>query len=331
MIRRRTLLSSAIAVPALHALPVFSQQGAGAATYPDKPVHIIVPFGPGGAADSLPRFVGERLTQIWGQPIVVENKPGAAGNIGMGMGARAAADGYTLTSAPVGNLAINPHLYPGLGFDVRKDFTLITLVGSVENVLVANAGTGIKSLPELIAKAKADPGKITFASGGVGTQAHMGGELLNAMAGVQMLHVAYKGVGEAVRDVLGGVVDVMVAQIPAVLPHIQSGKLVPLGVASPKRSNLLPDVPTIESAAGLPGFEALSWYALVGPAGMPSAVVDKIQRDVAQVLKSPELQPRLVALGMTPVGSTPDELRTALNADYERYGSIIRKLGIVAG
>ena len=214
---------------------------------------------------------------------------------------------------------------------MRKDFTLITLVGSVENVLVANAGTGIKSLPDLINKAKADPGKITFASGGVGTQAHMGGELLNAMAGVQMLHVAYKGVGEAVRDVLGGVVDVMVAQIPAVLPHIQSGKLVPLGVASSKPSNLLPDVPTIEFAAGLPGFEALSWYALVGPAGVPPAVVDKIQRDVAQVLKSPGLQPRLVALGMTPVGSTPDELRAALNADYERYGSIIRKLGIVAG
>ncbi len=330
MISRRTVLSAVLAVPALRVLPAWSQPDTAAA-YPDKPVRIIVPFNPGGAADSLPRFIGEKLTTIWGQPIVVENKAGAAGNIGMAMGARAPADGYTLTSAPVGNLAINPHMYPNLGYDVRKDFSLITLVGSVENVLVANAGTGIKSLPNLIAKAKADPGKITFASGGVGTQAHMGGELLNAMAGVQMLHVAYKGVGEAVRDVLAGVVDVMVAQIPAVMPHIQSGKLIALGVASPKRSSLLPDVPTIDAAANLSGYEALSWYALVGPAGMPQSIVDKIQRDVAQVLKSPDLQARLVALGMNPVGSTPAELRIALDADYERYGSIIRKLGIVAG
>jgi len=262
--------------------------------------------------------------------VVVENKTGAAGNIGMALGAKAAPDGYTLTSAPVGNLAINPHLYPGLSFDVRKDFTPITLVGSVENVLVVNAATGIKSMAELMARAKAQPGKLTFASGGVGTQAHMGGELLNAMGGVQTLHVAYKGVGDAVRDLLGGTVDMMVAQVPSVMAHIQSGKLVALGVASNRPSDLLPGVPTIASAAGLPGFEAVSWYALVGPIGMDGEIVKKIQRDVAEVLKLPDMDAKFRTIGIVPVGSSPDELAGAIKADYDRYGTIIRKLGIVA-
>ncbi len=330
MITRRTILSTALAIPAAAAIPPSLAQGLSSAAFPTKPVHIIVPFGPGGAADTLPRFLGEKLGAMWGHAVVVENKAGAAGNIGMAMGARAAPDGYTLTSAPVGNLAINPHLYPNLDFDVRKDFTLITLVGSVENVLVANTNTGIKTLPELLARAKTNPGKITYASGGVGTQAHIGGELLNTMAGVQMLHVAYKGVGEAVRDVLAGLVDVMVAQVPSVLPHIRSGKLNALGVASSKPSDLLPGIPTIEAAANLPGFEAVSWYALVGPAGMPAPIVNKIQRDVATALRAPGMDEKFRSLAMRPVGSTPQELSAALNADYERYGAIIRQRGIVA-
>ena len=329
MINRRTVLSAALAAPAVASLPAFGQV-ADASTYPNKPVRIIVPFGPGGAADSLPRFIGAALEGTWPEPVVVENKTGAAGNIGMTLGARAAPDGYTLISAPVGNLALNPHLYPNLEFDVRKDFSLITLVGSVENVLVANSATGIKSMSDLLARAKASPGKVTFASGGVGTQAHIGGELLNGMAGIQMLHVAYKGVGEAVRDLLAGLVDVMVAQVPAVLPHIKSGKLQALGVASSKPSELLPGVPTVAAAANVPGYEAVSWYSLIAPAGVPKPIVDKIQRDVAKVLHTPAMAEKLRGLAMTPIGSTPKELEVALNADYERYGAIIKKLGITA-
>lgn len=327
---RRKALAAAVSFPFAAAVPRAFAQGANAPAYPNKPVRIIVPFGPGGAADTLPRIIGERMTAQWGQPVVIENKAGAAGNIGMTFGARSAPDGYTLTSAPVGNLAINPHLYPNLGFDVRKDLSLITLIASVENVLVVNADTGIKTLPELLARAKANPGKITFASGGIGTQAHIGGELLNVDAGVQMLHVSYKGVGDAVRDVMAGLVTAMVAQVPSVLPHIQSGKLRALGIASSKPSDLLPGVPTIEAAANLPGFEALSWYALVGPAGIPGPIVEKIQHEVVVALRSPGMSERLQGMGMKPVGSTPQELAAVLNADYTRYGTIIQKRGIAA-
>ena len=298
--------------------------------YPSKPVRIIVPFGPGGAADTLPRLIGQKLTELWGQPVVVENRTGAAGNIGMEAGARAAPDGYTLTSAPVGNLAINPHLYAKLSFDVFKDFTPITLVGSVQNVLVVNPAVPANTVNELVALAKAKPGTLTFASGGNGTQAHVGGELFKAMTGTDMTHIAYKGVGDSVRDLLGGQVSMIFAQVPSVMPHIQSGKLRALGVASARRIGVLPAVPTIAEAVGLAGFEAVSWYALVGPAGMPASIVNKIQADVARVLQLPDIREKLLALGADPVGSTPEQLLAAMRADFERYGSVIRKVGIKA-
>jgi len=267
---------------------------------------------------------------MWGQPVVVENRTGAAGNIGMELGAKAAADGYTLTSAPVGNLAINPHLYSHLSFDVLQDFTPITLVASVQNVLVVNPAVPAKDLKELIAYAKTHPGRLTYGSGGVGTQAHIGGELLESMAGIYMVHVAYKGVGDSVRDLLGGQIDMIFAQIPAVKAHIESGKLRALGVASLQRTPVLPNVPTVAEAGDLPGFQAVSWYALVGPAGMPPAVVAKIQADAAKVIHLPEVRERLQGLGADPVGSTPAELTAAMKADYDRYGTIIRRLGIKA-
>jgi len=298
--------------------------------FPSKPVRIIVPFGAGGAADTLPRLLAQYLAPMWGQPVVVENRTGAAGNIGMELGARAAPDGYTLTSAPVGNLAINPHLYSKLSFDVLKDFTPITLVASVQNVLVLNPAVPANDLKELIAYAKARPGKLTYGSGGVGTQAHIGGEIFESMAGLHLVHVAYKGVGDSVRDLLGGQIDMIFAQIPTVKPHIDSGKLRALGVASPKRTPALPNVPTIDEAGGLAGFQAVSWYALVGPAGMPPAVAAKIQGDAAKVIHLPEIRDRLQGLGAEPVGSTSAELAAAIKADYDRYGTIIKRLGIKA-
>lgn len=302
---------------------------ASAQTYPTKPVRIIVPFSPGGASDALPRLLGSKLSEMWGQQIIIDNRPGAAGNIGMELGSKAAPDGYTLTSGPIGNLAVNPHMYK-LSYDVFKDFTPITMMGTVENGLVVHPSIPARSVKELIALLKARPGELTYGSGGVGTQAHMAGELFKAMTGTNMTHIAYKGVGASVADLLGGHLAMIFAQIHAVSPHIQAGKLRALGVASLKRSAALPNVPTIAEAGNLPGFESISWYALIGPAGMPPAIVTKIQTDSAKVLQSPELREKLAAQGVEPGGGTPDQLRSVMRADYDRYGTIIRKLGIKA-
>ncbi|MGZ5151768.1 MAG: Bug family tripartite tricarboxylate transporter substrate binding protein [Burkholderiales bacterium] len=298
--------------------------------FPNKLVRIIVPFGPGGASDALPRLIATPLSSMWGQSVIVENRPGAAGNIGMELGAKAAPDGYTLTSAPVGNLALNPHLYSKLSVDVLKDFTPITLVGSVQNVLVIHPSVPARSVKELIALLKARPGELTYASGGVGTQAHMAGELFKAMTGTDMTHIAYKGVGASVTDLLGGHVAMIFAQVHSVMSYIQSQKLRALGVASVKRVSQLPNVPTIAEAANLRGFEAVSWYALVGPAGMPKEVVAKIHADVAKVIQLPDVREKLGNMGVDAVGSTPEQLRIAIKTDYDRYGEIIRKLGIKA-
>jgi tripartite-type tricarboxylate transporter receptor subunit TctC len=321
---RFTIFLAALAASLLAAVP------AGAQNYPSKPVKIIVPFGPGGAADSLPRLIGAKLSGMWGQPVVIENRAGAAGNIGMEAAARSTPDGYTLTSAPVGNLAINPHMYASLGYDVFKDFTPITLIGSVQNVLVVHPAVPANTVAELIALAKAQPGKLTFGSGGAGSQAHMGGELLKAMAGIDLVHVAYKGVGDSIKDLLGGQISMVVAQIPSVKPLIESGRLRALGIASLQRTATLPNVPAIAETAGLKGFEAVSWYALVGPAGMPKEAVAKIQADVAAVVHSPEIREKLLGFGADPIGSTPAQLLATMRADYDRYGTIIRRLGIKA-
>ncbi|WP_428851156.1 Bug family tripartite tricarboxylate transporter substrate binding protein [Imbroritus primus] len=323
MLKRSAVLFSLSLLMVTAALPARA-----ADPYPSKPVRVIVPFGPGGSVDLLPRLIGAKLSQVWGQPFIVENRPGAAGNIGMDAAARADADGYTLVSAPVGNLAINPHLYPNLKFDVFKSFTPITLIGTVQNVVVVGPAVTASSLPDLLAQAKAKPGMLTFGSGGVGTQAHIGGELLASMAGVEMKHVAYKGVGDSVKDLLGGQISMIVAQVPAVTSFIQAGRLKPLAVASSKRIAALPNVPTVDEAAGLKGYEAVSWYALMGPAGMPREVVTKIQADVGKVLAMPEIREKLQAVGTEPMGSTPEQLAALMHKEHARYGEIIRKAGI---
>ena len=300
-----------------------------AQTFPTKAVRIIVPFGPGGASDQLPRLLGPGLAQIWGQQVIIDNRPGAAGNIGMEMGAKAAPDGYTLTSGPIGNLAVNPHLFK-LSFDIFKDFTPVTMMGFVENGLVVHPSIPARSVKELIALLKARPGELTFGSGGVGTQAHVAGEMFKAMTGTNMTHVPYKGVGASVSDLLGGHLAMIFVQMHAALPHVQAGKLRALGVATTKRSAAYPNLPTIAEAANLPGFESISWYTLIGPANMPAAVVDRIQADSAKVLKSAELREKLAAQGILPGGGTPDEAHAVMKRDFDRYGEIIRKVGIRA-
>ena len=303
---------------------------AQAQSFPTKPIRIIVPFGPGGAADSLPRLIAPKLTEAWGQPVIIENRTGAAGNIGMEAGARAAPDGYTLTSAPVGNLAINPQIYSKMPYDVFKDFTPISLIGSVHNVLVVHPSVPGDNLNAFIKYAKGNPGKVNYGSGGVGSQAHMGGELLKAVAGIDIVHVAYKGVGDSMKDLLGGQLALVCAQLPTAAPLVKAGKLKALGVASAKRSPLLPDVPTVNEALGTTGFEAVSWYALVGPAGMPADVTAKISAEIAKAVRSPDIVEKMSGMGAEAVGSTPAELLAVMKQDYNRYGVVIRKLGIKA-
>ena len=308
------------------AAPLAASAQAG---FPTKPVRIIVPFGPGGASDQLPRLLGPRLAELWGQQVIIDNRPGAAGNIGMDMGAKAPPDGYTLTSGPIGNLAVNPHIFK-LPFDIFKDFTPITMMGLVENGLVVHPSIPARSVKELIALLKARPAELTFGSGGVGTQAHVAGEMFKAMTGTNMTHVPYKGVGASVSDLLGGHLAMIFVQMHAALPHVNSGKLRALGVATLKRSAAYPNLPTIAEAGNLPGFESISWYALIGPANMPAAIVNKIQSDSAKALQTPELKERLAAQGVEPGGHTPAQLLAVMRADYDRYGNIIRKVGIKA-
>jgi tripartite-type tricarboxylate transporter receptor subunit TctC len=295
--------------------------------WPTKPVRIIVPYPAGGVADLLPRIVGEKVSQEWGQPVIVENKAGASGNIGMAEGARAEPDGYTLVLAPTGNLTVNPTLFPNLPFDTQRDFTPVTLLAESPNVLVVHPSVPAKTLRELIAYAKANPGKLDYASPGAGSGAHLAGELLDLEAGIKAVHVPYKGIAPAVNDLLGGNVHMMFAGISTVLQHVRSGKLVAIAIASPKRSAQLPEVPTV-AESGLPGFDVTSWYGIVTRAGTLPAVVQKIQRDMAQALQSEDVRGKLAGLGLEPVGDTPQQFEALIRAESRKWGDIVRKANI---
>jgi tripartite-type tricarboxylate transporter receptor subunit TctC len=299
---------------------------ATAQTYPSRPLHVIAPFPPGGPVDVLGRVLAQGLSDAMGQPAVVENKVGAAGNIGIEQAARAAPDGYTLAIVPLGNIAVNPALYPNLPYKAA-DLAPVTMLATVENVLVVNSAVPARSLKELLAMAAQKPGGISFASPGAGSQAHLAGELLGLDSGVQLLHVPYKGVGPALNDLLGGQVTMMFAQMSSVLPHIKSGKLRALGVASLKRSPVMPETPTI-AEQGLPRFEAVSWYALMVPAGTPRAVIDKLNLETGKLFATPALREKLAALGMDPATGRPSDLSAAIQADTQRWTEVIRQKNI---
>ena len=313
----RVLLAFAVAATALDV---------GAQTYPVKPLRIVVPFPPGGPADVLGRLLAQGLSESLGQPAVVENRAGAAGNIGMELVARATPDGYTLAIVPLGNIAVNPSLFASLPYKA-SDFAPVSMLATVENVLVVNAAITARSLKELLALAAATPGALSFASPGAGSQAHLAGELLALSGSVQLLHVPYKGTGPALNDLLGGQVTMMFAQMSSVLPHIQSGKLRALGVASLKRSPVLPALATI-AEQGLPRFEARSWYALMVPAGTPQAVVDKLNLETTRFLARPELKEKLATVGMDIGVGRPSELAAAIQNDTRRWSEVIRQKNI---
>lgn len=297
------------------------------AAYPSKPVRIIVPYAAGGVADALPRIVGEKLQAKWKQPVVVENKPGASGNIGMEEGARSEPDGHTLVLAAAGNMTVNPTLFKNLRFDTARDFAPVTLLAASPNVLVVHPSVPAKTFKQLVAYAKANPGKLNFASPGDGSGAHLAGELLNIDADLKTVHVPYKGIAPAVNDLLGGNVQMMFAGISTVLPHIKAGKLVPVAIASPRRSPQLPDVPTV-AEEGLPGFDVTSWYGIVVRSGTPREVVVKIQHDIAEALASEDVKAKLAGLGLEPVGNSPEAFDQTIKAETRKWGDIVRKAGI---
>jgi tripartite-type tricarboxylate transporter receptor subunit TctC len=300
---------------------------AAAQPFPAKPVRILCPFPPGGGVDITARAIALELSPLLGQPVVVENRPGAGGNVAAGEVARAAPDGHTLLLTLNALHAISPHLYAKLPFDAMQDFSFITPLVSFNNVLVVSPGAAAKSVQELVAAAKRAPGRLTFASSGNGTNIHLVGELFKAMAGVDIVHVPYKGSAPALTDLMGGSVAMMFDTIPSAVSHVKSGKLRALGVTGSRRSPLFPEVPTI-AESGLPGFEVLSWYGLIGPAAMPRDVVRRLNADAVQAAQGGAFRGRMEPLGFDIVTATPEKMVEMLRADSARWAGVIKAAGV---
>jgi tripartite-type tricarboxylate transporter receptor subunit TctC len=318
----RVVLRTLCALCAVGAVAASAQ-----APYPNHPVRIVVPFPAGGTTDILAREVAQRLTQTTGQAFVVDNRPGAGGNIGAEMVAKAAPDGYTMLMGTVGTHAINPSLYAKMPYDHVKDFVPVILVAGVPNVLEIDPELPVNSVQELIAYAKANPGKLNFASSGSGTSIHLSGELFKSMTGVQMTHVPYKGSSPALADLAGGQVQLMFDNLPSSLALIKAGKLKPLAVTSLTRSSALPNVPTV-AESGLPGFEASSWFGLLAPAGTPKDVVAKINGEVAKWLATPEAKEKLAAQGaIAASGLTPEDFARHIGTETTKWQKVVKDSG----
>jgi tripartite-type tricarboxylate transporter receptor subunit TctC len=298
----------------------------GAANYPTKPVRLVVPFPAGGTTDILARAVAQKLSEAWGQQVIVDNRPGAGGNIGSDLVAKSKPDGYTLLMGTVGTHAINPSLYKNMPYDHVKDFVPVILVAGVPNVLVVNPSLPVHSVPELIAYAKANPGKLNFASSGNGTSIHLSGELFKAMTGVEMTHVPYKGSAPALTDLIGGQVQLMFDNLPSSLPFIKAGKLRALAVTSGARAAALPDLPTL-AESGLPGFEASSWFGVLAPAGTPRDIVAKLNGAIAGWLASPEAKEKLLAQGAIAAGGAPEDFARHIGAETSKWAKVVKASG----
>ena len=298
----------------------------GAADYPDRPITIVVGFPPGGASDILARIITNKLGSLLGQPFVVDNRPGAGGNVAGELVAHAAADGYTLLLGNNAILATNGSLYSKIGFDAEKDFAPISLIGTQPNVLVVNNNVPAHSLAELIALAKANPGKLNFASSGYGLAAHLAGELFKAQAQIDIVHVPYKGSAPALQDVVAGDEQMMFATTSGVMGFLQNGQVRPLAVTTLKRTAILPDVPTMDEA-GLPGFEAATWHGLVAPAGTPKPIVETLHRAIVEALKDADVQQKLASLGIDSVGNSPDEFAAYIKNEIPKWAAVIKASG----
>lgn len=325
---RRTLVTTLCSAATLlvFAGPASAQSAAEKALSSDK-FTLVAPFPPGGPIDMLARVLADGLTKRYGQAAVVENAPGAAGNIGMDKVKRAKGDGHMLLVIPAGNLTINPTLMPKFPFSIEKDFVPVTMLAKAPNVLVVNPGTGFRTVQDLIKVAKAKPDTLSYASPGIGSGLHLAGELFKAQAGIDILHVAYKGTAPALNDVLGGNVPMMFSNLPGVLPHIRSGKLVALGVTDTARAAAAPEIPTL-AEQGVPGVVVTSWYGLLAPAGTPADVAEQLARDAQNILAQPEVRERLNGQGLSGWNLRTADFAAHIRAETADWAKVIKARGI---
>ncbi len=321
----------ALAGFAVAALLIVAGNAWSQAAWPSKPVKIIVPFAPGGTTDILARAIAPELSRVFGQSFVVDNRPGAGGNLGADIVAKSAPDGYTFLMGTVGTHGINKSLYSKMPFDPQKDFAPVTLVAGVPNVMEMNAdkakALGINNVMDFIRYAKAHPGQLNMASSGNGTSIHLAGELFKSMTGTFMTHIPYTGSGPAMMGMISGTVDVMFDNLPSSMAQIKAGKLKAFAVTSSQRSAAMPDLPTVEEAGQLKGFEASSWFGLLAPAGTPADVILKLQQETAKALNSPAIKEKLLAQGAIPSGNTPAEFAKLIDAEIKKWAPVVKASG----
>ena len=311
------------------ALALVAAGGAFAQAYPSRPIRLIVPFPPGGGNDVIARIVGQKLSERLGQPVVIDNKGGGNGVIGLNALAQAPPDGYTLGVGAAGPMAVNPSLYENLSYDPLRDFTPITNMVNFPLLLVVHPGLKARTIPELIALAKGQPGKIFYASPGSGNSGHLAGELFNSMAKVQTTHVPYRGQGPAVADLLAGQVQMLYSSIPSVIGYVQQGRLNAIAVGSSTRVASLPNVPTI-AESGVPGYEAYSWVGMIAPARTPREIVARLHREIVEILKQKDVEEKLTQQGAIPVGDTPEQFAAYIAVEMKKWGAVVKSANIKA-
>jgi|KBSMisStaDraftv2_1062788.scaffolds.fasta_scaffold02822_11 tripartite-type tricarboxylate transporter receptor subunit TctC len=297
------------------------------AAYPEKPIRIVVAYTPAGATDILARTVGQKLNEVWGQPVIIDNRPGANGNIGTEYAAKATPDGYTILMVTAGTHGINPSLYRKLGFDAVKDFEAVSLVAMVPNIFVVNNSLPAKDVREFIAYAKANPGKLNYGSPGNGSTAHLSMELFKSMTGIQMVHIPYKGSAGVLADLIGGQIVATMDNMPPYLPQVKAGKIRALAVSPAKRSAAAPDIPTV-AESGVPGYDSGAWFGLVAPAHTPKDVVNKLSRETARILQLADVRARLTDLGAEPVGGTPEQFAAHIKSEIAKWAKVIKEANV---
>ena len=318
------------ALAAVLSLTLACVGGAIAQAWPNKAIHWVVGFAPGGGTDIVGRALGQKVSELLGQPVVIENRAGAAGTIGADVVAKAAPDGYTFLVGHVNSNAIAPYVLAKVPYDPVNDFTTITYIGYVPNILVVHPSVPAKSVEELIALARKEPGKLTYASSGVGSTQHLAGALFNKLAGTTMIHVPYKGSGQAIVDLIGGQVNMNFDTMPPVLEHVKAGKIRALAISTPQRLSQLPDVPTFDEK-GIKGFDVTNWYSIMGPKGLPRDIVARMDEAVKKAMAEPAIRAQLEAQGIQFGGArTPDEFSTFLKAELTKYSRLVKDLGVTS-
>jgi len=304
-------------------------QASALAEYPERPIRLIVPYAAGGTSDILARIIGQKLAAAWKQQVIVENHGGANGNIGSDIVAKAEADGYTMLLGTSGSNAVNPSLYTRMPYDAKRDLALVTPVAVTANILVANPKFAANNIKELIDLARASPGKINYGSSGTGSVLHLSGEMLKTMAGIDIVHIPYKGTGPSLIDLMGGQIDIVFANLPAIVPQVKAGKFKAIAVTTARRASALPDVPTI-SEGGVRGYDLSSWFGILVPAKTPDAITDKINAEVTRIFADPQTRARLAELGAEPVAMTAAEARKFFHDEIDKWAGVVKASGAKA-